>query len=586
MLSMIIPEHNPEMAANSGAEKLPRQDIFCTPNNVHFYGRASFTDLSTSRREIRLIRILPDSGKGLIECQLVHNIALDDVHGRYTALSYCAGDLQKTQTIILDGVSFNVFSNLGHALKEARHFWRKTYHEREFLLWVDQICINQTNLMERSHQVAFMRHIYQYAEQVLVCLSTKKESGRGVKWLQRLYENVPPLDDDLDADHQLEDDESIERFHQNRLNNHLWANTVDENFMKEWLAVFDILESPWWRRAWVYQEFIASSQAYFLFGRHSISWTRLPEILSSLCSIHKNLPSYHNLFLEMNEQFSWNESQDSQFRPIVARKEHAKIATEVVKFVIKSKQDWSGPADLKTLLAHSRHCYTSDDRDRIYAFLGLAWPNYGIFPDYSETNTIIEVLVESTKRIILFEDKLDVLSHATAARGPLTKHLPSWVPDWTCNAVSAVRVVTEAIESKTSFSASGSTKADASFQLAEGENDCLVLKAWAVLVDTLMTEITLTSPGSANNDPLRTFETSKGYIVMATYPAQLEDQLWVIYGARSPFILRVQDDRYRITSEAIVYPPRKWDDAPIVHLGGMVDLVERGIIARQQISIY
>jgi hypothetical protein len=51
----------------------------------------------------------------------------------------------------------------------------------------------------------------------------------------------------------------------------------------------------------------------------------------------------------------------------------------------------------------------SDERDRIYAFLGLADPGYGVVPDYSTQNDSEQVLLETTQRIILFEDSLDVL---------------------------------------------------------------------------------------------------------------------------------------------------------------------------------
>jgi hypothetical protein len=37
-------------------------------------------------------------------------------------LSYCAGDSQNTGTVKVNGIKFNVFTNLGHALTESLYF--------------------------------------------------------------------------------------------------------------------------------------------------------------------------------------------------------------------------------------------------------------------------------------------------------------------------------------------------------------------------------------------------------------------------------------------------------------------------------
>jgi hypothetical protein len=76
-------------------------------------------------------------------------------------------------------------------------FWRKKFQDREFLLCVDQLCIDQSNIVERSHQVGFMPDIYESADQVLACLSTEKFSRRDMAWLLKLYIHVPAVEDDF-----------------------------------------------------------------------------------------------------------------------------------------------------------------------------------------------------------------------------------------------------------------------------------------------------------------------------------------------------------------------------------------------------
>jgi hypothetical protein len=93
----------------------------------------------------------------LIALQLTENLLL----AKYTTISYCAGNPKETETITVNGVMFNAFARLGHALRQARYFWTSRFHSEELLLWVYQVCINQSNTQERSHQVNFMGDIFE-----------------------------------------------------------------------------------------------------------------------------------------------------------------------------------------------------------------------------------------------------------------------------------------------------------------------------------------------------------------------------------------------------------------------------------------
>ncbi|OCK81951.1 HET-domain-containing protein, partial [Lepidopterella palustris CBS 459.81] len=82
----------------------------------------------------------------------------------YEALSYVWGSPRGTIPISCDGKSLLVTPNLLEALRRIRHF-RYTR-----LLWVDAICINQDDPMERSVQVQAMRDIYAKAANVIIWL--------------------------------------------------------------------------------------------------------------------------------------------------------------------------------------------------------------------------------------------------------------------------------------------------------------------------------------------------------------------------------------------------------------------------------
>ena len=228
----------------------PGHDIFCTPNNDAFHASSLYSELDVAQQEIRLVKLWPGSGDDVIECTLLPGAPLLDLKGRYTAPSYCAGSAKNTESIVLNGTTFNVFANLAHALREVRQFWSTTYGDRECLLWVDQISINQYDINERSSQVRFMREIYQYAEQVVVCLSTRRSNPKGMSWLIELAKDIRPRewDEIPEAERRhairsnrihkfnLELATLVEGDHQYRIVDHISRNVRNATFRQGWFA--------------------------------------------------------------------------------------------------------------------------------------------------------------------------------------------------------------------------------------------------------------------------------------------------------------------------------------------------------------
>ncbi|KAI8225327.1 Heterokaryon incompatibility protein 6, OR allele [Colletotrichum sp. SAR 10_96] len=81
----------------------------------------------------------------------------------YEALSYAWGSTDQSETITANGQILHVTKNLYSALEHLRQ-------KENRILWIDAICIDQTNLQERGHQVGQMSDIYRQADQVLVWL--------------------------------------------------------------------------------------------------------------------------------------------------------------------------------------------------------------------------------------------------------------------------------------------------------------------------------------------------------------------------------------------------------------------------------
>lgn len=101
--------------------------------------------LDQSVRSIRLITILPDlSWQGYIHCSM-HHTTINCA--KYTCLSYEWGSEDGGGEIYINGKRHGVRQNLLDFLRMAQ------VKEPKPPMWIDALCIDQENNMERSHQL-------------------------------------------------------------------------------------------------------------------------------------------------------------------------------------------------------------------------------------------------------------------------------------------------------------------------------------------------------------------------------------------------------------------------------------------------
>ncbi|KAK4450871.1 heterokaryon incompatibility protein-domain-containing protein [Podospora aff. communis PSN243] len=121
-----------------------------------------YTPLSRQRREIRTLVLDAGFGDDLIRCSL--RVASLDDDPQYEALSYVWGPREPAASIDLDGQQFGITKNLHAALKRLRR------PDSQRTLWVDAICINQSDNTEKSVQVFMMDDIYRNTPEALLWL--------------------------------------------------------------------------------------------------------------------------------------------------------------------------------------------------------------------------------------------------------------------------------------------------------------------------------------------------------------------------------------------------------------------------------
>ncbi|KAK0652649.1 heterokaryon incompatibility protein-domain-containing protein, partial [Cercophora newfieldiana] len=113
---------------------------------------------------IRLLRVRPSlSLTAPIECTMCTdsfdaNSFTGTVSGiPYSAISYRWSEERAEETIFIDGRTFKVHRNVYEILRYHRPFWGAAF------IWIDAICINQADDMEKEVQVPLMRSIYEHS---------------------------------------------------------------------------------------------------------------------------------------------------------------------------------------------------------------------------------------------------------------------------------------------------------------------------------------------------------------------------------------------------------------------------------------
>lgn len=132
--------------------------------DFHLYHHNSFTNTNT----IRLLNLLPGRFDDNIFVELLEEVSLSKLP-EYEALSYAWDSPIKGSPVYCNGKAIMVTENCVAALRQLRH------EDKKRSLWVDALCIDQTSLEERGHQVQHMGEVYSQAKSVVIWLGKSDE---------------------------------------------------------------------------------------------------------------------------------------------------------------------------------------------------------------------------------------------------------------------------------------------------------------------------------------------------------------------------------------------------------------------------
>lgn len=355
--------------------------------------------------DIRYVTLKPfDKNSGLVECTIWQK-PLEEA--QYTALSYAWGDPCVTAPIIVAGQHFEVTTNLAACLKHlaVRQTAKDPAEDDSGLnIWVDAICINQHDVVERNAQVLRMKDIFPLAERLVVWLGEEgPHTGLAVERINevaRLLEGIMKNEDGNGLHDAWK-----------KLPKHIYSRTIDKHEMMVRSGIMDIYQREWWERIWILQEVGLSKGVVVHCGYYEMT-------LVSLESFGK-FAGY--TFIDRPEVFETAGDEGVQMIDL----------KELPLTVLNLRDDLEDnyQSRLHILLNSTKNQRATDPRDKIYGLLGLSsdFRSGGIYPRYE--HPVQDVFCDVLKAHFEKYDSLDILDQCyfghTAELG-----LPSWRPNW------------------------------------------------------------------------------------------------------------------------------------------------------------
>ncbi|KAK5169173.1 uncharacterized protein LTR77_006482 [Saxophila tyrrhenica] len=362
---------------------------------AHTYGPLCVED-----GEFRLLELQPGSGEDMITCTMRSTSLAEQPVCQYETISYCWGDLAPEARLELDGNELIIPASAVAALRRVR------LPDRTRLLFLDVLCIDQTNLEERAQQVSIMNDIYSSSAGNLIYLGEEDTStGPAVRTIRLLYDEILHETDNLVALGSTVADPDTRN-----------ANRSQVGFRNRDELDFEALDSFFGLpRLWVTLETLVAPSNQALCGTHSFSLVELLRVSAWLhyksFHIQKYVPNSIN-----NRLWTWWVALDEQVDPVAGQ--------------------CGGFQTFAQMLSYASSRGASDERDRVYAlhklFQGPLPPS--LLPDYRRP--LVELMCEATRRAFIDVDgNLDLgvlhhVHHASQQELELSAW-PSWVPTWT-----------------------------------------------------------------------------------------------------------------------------------------------------------
>ena len=346
----------------------------------------------------------------------IQTVGLAQSDLEFDALSYVWGSASEILNIALNGCVAQVHRNLYTALP---YLARRGDVGPVRPIWIDAICINQADHVEKMVQIREMNRVYRQAKKVWVWLGStahQEHIPEAIHFLRR-------VSDERHGKPGKYVDELVQR-------------NFDTLSVSLKAALHHIVLNAWFGRLWIVQEATLARKISFLCGDSKLSWTLMRTSIKDgrlLWALQDDLPTYEHL-LHLSDGFTCVEARSSRQDGTVF----------YLRTTVNTAWNWKGPAADSyqanvlafAMLITQQQQYLRPE-DRILGLLGLIDPKY-LKDTYLDPNiayvSVEDLFTRFTKFILetAWKQGSSFLWgwFSWAFRIDERKHLPSWVPDF------------------------------------------------------------------------------------------------------------------------------------------------------------
>ena len=451
----------------------------------------NFPTLNTQKREIRVLQPLSqpqpdrhDEGAHLttntnalpgLEMQFAHKVASLNDNPSYTALSYVWGSRECMKPITVNGQDFLITENLYSAIQHLQHA------DIAPAVWIDSICIDQANDVDRTEQVRLMSSIYSGATCVIIWLglSTAKSDfiidvvDSFVENARRQF-NVPTpqkygLIDYLDFDEESELLDFI-KVAIGSVESKAPDNINPNEFIQDFFMF--TCSREWWYRIWVLQEFVFARRVHFQAGNRRLNLDGFTALFGCILMLQVKSVFKRSLWNQQTLDYFGRQTGYDWISYMLVCRERAqryrKVGTSFKMYhLLCTAYCRISFRDGDQFLLQA-----SDKRDQIYGLVSLCKEDYyetlRMTIDYRRS---WEEVYVSVAQQLISAGHLDLLAFCNTERRSC---LPSWTPIWhemiECPNGWFKSGHQNSILGNSLFSAASTIKVDVSFTISQSQS--------------------------------------------------------------------------------------------------------------------
>ena len=293
--------------------------------------------------------------------------------------------------VYVHGRNIEITRNLTNALKNLRHI------DEPRALWIDALCICQTDKAEKNIQIPLMSHIYGSTQLVIIYLGIEEKGSENIPafchTIHKVFDSSGIL---IQPGKRPRDDGQL------ALDGYTKCGLPSRDD-SAWDCFRALLSRPWFTRIWVIQEFCLATNTYVICGKWRMPFKIL--LLAVYYAVILDLPVYP--------------------KPGVSGR---KLAVQMLSFMqwLGADQPRTQRLKLLYLLDRCRNASATDLHDYCYGLMALSADtnSAALQPDYNQL--VRDDYLRFAKYFINQGNGIVVLYNA----GRQTLQMPSWVPDW------------------------------------------------------------------------------------------------------------------------------------------------------------